>query len=317
MKIPVLIVSYKRYANVLAILRTLNENDCGRIYLAVDGLKRPDNGERQIFMKDVASLAESLNLEIEVWYRDRNLGAAVSVVNGVDWLFSREQQGLILEDDLLIGTDTLNYFENALTYYEHDINVHLISGSNYWAKRFSSLKNPWSSYPITWGWATWKNRWTSLRRCYFSTDRYSHKGSSLSETFFWRTGVSRCKNGEQDAWDIPLAAFSRGQDGISILPPVNLISNIGVDAHAGNTRENIWPLNHPISRMPDHFRFTSPSNLTSAECLDLPIRKELYQISFRNIATGALRVTLDKVSETRRSKSDQLGTRINSVILPL
>jgi hypothetical protein len=69
--------------------------------------------------------------------------------------------------------------------------------------------------------------------------------------------------------------------------------------------------------MPDHFRFTSPSNLTSAECLDLPIRKELYQISVRNIATGALRVTLDKVSETRRSKSDQLGTRINSVILPL
>ena len=314
MTTPILIIAYRRYGNVLMMMRNLNENNCGKIYLAVDGLEHQDNGERQTFINDVTILSESLSLEVEVWIRERNLGAAVSVVTAIDWLFSKEASGLILEDDLVIGADTLRYFESALRYYEADPKVHLISGSNYWAKRFIGAEHPWSSYPITWGWATWGDRWMELRKCYFSTGAHTHKYSSLSEIMFWRTGIERCKSGKQDAWDIPLAAFSKGKDGISILPPVNLVSNIGVDAHAGNTRENIWPLNQTIESMPEDYEFTPVSNLMPIECLDESIRRELYRISLRNIASGMLRLVLGKISSPPESR--QLGLRINSVVLP-
>lgn len=316
MKTPVLIIAYKRYENVLKMLETLRRNDCGKIYLAVDGLSNQDAGEREIFANEVSVCSKSLNLEIEIWFRKQNLGAAVSVVTAIDWLFSKEKSGLILEDDLVIGEDTLNYFENALSFYEPDPKVHLIAGSNYWADTLIRLEHPWSSYPITWGWATWRNRWALLRKCFFSEEIYNHESSTLSEVMFWRTGVNRCKTGKQDAWDIPLAAFSREKDGISILPPVNLISNIGADAYAGNTRENIWPLNQAIGKMPKNYEFMPTSKLMAFESLDESIRNQLYRISFRNVVSGALRLVLSRISASPESGSIHLGKRINAVVLP-
>lgn len=316
MKTPVLIIAHKRYENVLTMLETLRANDCGKIYLAVDGLRRQDAGEREIFANEVSALSKSLNLEIEIWFRKQNLGAAVSVVTAIDWLFSKEISGLILEDDLIIGDDTLAYFENALSYYESDPKVHLIAGSNYWADTLIGLEQPWSSYPITWGWATWRDRWEKLRQCFFTNVIYNHKNSTRSEVMFWRTGVDRCKTGKQDAWDIPLAAFSRQKDGITILPPVNLISNVGADEHAGNTKENIWPLNQALGKMPKNFKFIPTSKFIASESLDELIRVQLYRISVRNVVSGALRLVLSRVNLTFDSDSMHLGNQIDAVVLP-
>jgi hypothetical protein len=316
MTTPVLIIAYKRYANVLAMLHDLHQTNCGKVYLAVDGLQHQDAGERQSFIDNVARLSENLGLEIEMWVREQNLGPAVSVVTAIDWLFSKESSGVILEDDLVLGGGAFKYFESALSFYESEHRVHLISGSNYWAKRFSSLDHPWSSYPITWGWATWKNRWTELRTCYFSASTFSHHGSSLSESFFWRAGILNCKTGKQDAWDIPLAAFSREKDGITILPPVNLVSNIGFDVFAGNTRVNTWPLNETVGALSENYEFVPALKLDRSACLDESIRKELYRISSRNIASGMLRLVLGNISSLLDSGEKHLGQRISSVILP-
>jgi hypothetical protein len=312
--VPVLIVGYKRYENILKLLTDSHSAGVKRIYLALDGVAHGPDVERESFLAKLDALSQRSGINVTKWIRQNNLGPAVSVITAIDWFFSHEDSGVILEDDLVLGANALLFFEMGLSLYRDNPRVAVIAGSNFWT--LQPGVSEWASFPITWGWATWKDRWFELRNVFFSLGPSSTKVGKLNERFFWWVGLYRCLSGEQDAWDIPFASYFRSLNKVCVFPPVNLISNIGVDVFAGNTHEKKWPLFHPVSDDIQLDESFFSEEFSHEFCLDPLILRQIYGVSNRNIFSGFFFSLTQPISHSRFSGQQSLAFRVKSIDLP-
>lgn len=320
MSTPVLIVSYSRHENVVRLIKNLHLQGVQLVYLAIDGSKNGDSELQTKIENSAKSLADRLGIEIIIWKRDVNLGPAVSVITAIDWFFQNVGAGIILEDDLFLSSDTVQFFEESLKSFQAVEEIFMVAGSNYFADEKSLLDLNSTHYPVIWGWATWADRWRDYRTALNSFHPVRVPGS-ISEQWFWKIGARRCLNGIIDAWDIPLAAYQLSVGKLTILPPVNLISNRGADAFAGNTHVDEWPLNIPLSIL------TSTSNKlelvkTLEDCcesttyVDELFRSKIYKIRTISTLPALLSKFLDLIRYPPASRSKPLLHRLNQVTIP-
>lgn len=102
---------------------------------------------------------------ITIIERDKNEGASKNVRYAIDSTLAKYNQTCVLEEDVLVSKTYLRYMDAALDFYKDDKRVWCINGH----------KNPFlrvpRSYPhevflnprnMSWGFAIWKDRWTSV-----------------------------------------------------------------------------------------------------------------------------------------------------------
>lgn len=320
MSTPVLIVAYSRHENVVRLIKNLHLQGVQLVYLAIDGSKN-GNAELQTKIESSAkSLADKLGIEIVIWKRDVNLGPAVSVITAIDWFFQNVSAGIILEDDLFLSSDTVQFFEESLKSFQAVEEIFMVAGSNFFADEKSLLDLYSTHYPVIWGWATWADRWRDYRTALNSFHPVRVPGS-ISEQWFWEIGARRCLNGIKDAWDIPLAAYQLSVGKLTILPPVNLISNRGADAFAGNTHVDEWPLNSPVNKLNSaSLIFTllanAESSVESINSMDKLFRNRVYKISAVCTLPALLSKFLDLIRYPSASRNKSLLHRLNQVRIP-
>jgi hypothetical protein len=127
--------------------------------------------------------------------------------------------------------------------------VWIISGSNFFPPERSD-RSSLVNFPVTWGWATSRNKWEQMRQELLQPPTFSSL-RILSKRNFWWVGSKRAHNGYVDAWDLPLAWAMQKRSKYSLLPPVNLVSNIGYSDRASNTFGLKFPLNLQVREMPE------------------------------------------------------------------
>jgi hypothetical protein len=276
----VLIIAYRRDQNVIELMETLFLSGVSRIYVAIDGPKDFKNLSSESNLSSKIEIFQNRDfLQIYVWQRELNLGPAVSVVTAIEWFFTHEESGVILEDDLKMTADSIDFFSEALTTFVNQKSIGIISGSNFWGEIGTQDSLPFSNYPLTWGWATWRDRWELLRRPFFCNFTFDLSSLARLERSFWKTGIENCMDRKLDAWDIPFAANFKSLNLKAVIPHRNLVTNVGFDIHAGNTFENVWPLNTPISGS-----FCSDCNLAVSETIDITdkVRRDIYRMTYRS-----------------------------------
>jgi hypothetical protein len=200
-------------------------------------------------------------------YSDENLGCAVRVSSGLDWVFEQTEEAIILEDDCLPSASFFPFCEQLLAHYRHDARIMHISGDNFQrGVRRSPASYYFSRIPHVWGWATWRRAW----RCYdfhmaswpeFEA-RHMIKGifpDAVHQATWvrWLSGLYRSQWGAWDAQWV-YACWSRGA--LSIMPEVNLVSNIGVGCDATHTKTDAWFMNLPRGQIDTitHPRYVLP-----------------------------------------------------------
>ena len=321
MSVPVLIISYSRITNVLKLIDALHHQGVAKIYLAIDGPRENDDFLQSQIEVKARSRSIELNIELNVWRRDSNLGPAVSVITAIDWLFSHEERGVILEDDLVLSSDAIRYFDHSLTVFSDLKSVFLITGSNY-------LENPSLStapllathYPIIWGWATWNDRWQNYRDALNTLNTLSTP-ITPHERWFWKNGLRRCLNGVKDAWDIPLVTYQLSRRYLSVMPQNNLISNCGADEFAGNTLVDVWPLNLPLGRMSRYElsrlqSFDGVFDQQLIEQIDSFFKERIYKISKFKVLPPGISTLLDLIRYPSIKRNQKLLKRITQVNRP-
>jgi len=278
---PCLIVSFTRVEGVRSILASLPLNLVTKVYVAIDGPRSVKDEELQSAIRLLLEDFSAKNgIEVKIWQRQTNLGVAVSIISAIDWLFSIEEFGIIIEDDLLLGPETFEYFASNISHYRESEDVMLISGNQFFTDQISG---EWTHYPLIWGWATWQMKWSELRLGIL-------KGPSLVDFIkispvsgFWLGGALRVLRGSLDTWDIPLANYMYSKKLFCKLPIENRISNIGNDKHATHTIQNVFPLNVPTSTSVfDGSNLGSPSH-SEARKIDLELNKRVFKIKLRHI----------------------------------
>ena len=208
-------------------------------------------------------------------YSDVNLGCGRRPASGISWVFQNVEEAVILEDDCLPHPTFFRFCDELLEHYRDDKRVMTISGNNF---QFGTRRTPesyyFSRYPHTWGWATWRRAWElydfeakvwpQLRATRWLEDLLGDGESAA----YWR-GVFDSLNGSWDVWDYQWIFSCWAQNGLAILPNVNLISNIGWGSDATHTKAldnpsaNLaieamsFPLSHPqymaVNREADKF----------------------------------------------------------------
>jgi hypothetical protein len=247
--IPVLVCAYSRRIEFQNMITSLVDSGCEKIYINIDGSNHYHTQLEQKLMRDFVANIRLGSPAINVIARQskENLGAAVSIINSLDWFFSQEEVGLIFEDDLEFDPSIFQFSDWALNHYANDPEVWIVAGSNFFSEH-PQLQRAMhtTNYPVTWGWGTWRDKWMTMRSSIVNQAPQAKLFNSSHVKAFWSVGAQRAKAGFVDAWDIPLAEAMNRIGSKTVVPPFNLVRNIGFSDLASNTHELRFPLNHSI-----------------------------------------------------------------------
>lgn len=224
-----------------------------RLYVAADGPRPTKVGESDLCAK-TRRIVDHIDwpCEVRTLFRDQNLGCRAAVSDAITWFFDHEEEGIILEDDCLPSPDFFRFCDVALSTWRHELRVMhigghvLIDGPASEDMLFSHL------VPI-WGWATWRRAWQQydsemtrigtlhtlpLRDWYGS--QYRNVVKAIENVCF----------GKVDAWGARWVLTVMANQGLSVLPRVNLISNIGFGSDATHTTVDSHVASLPLGSLP-------------------------------------------------------------------
>lgn len=262
MKSAVLFIIFKRPDTTKRVFERIREAQPPRLYIAADGprMDRPDEVEK---CNAARQIVENVDWPCEVHrlYRDENLGCGKGVSSAITWFFEHEEQGIIIEDDILPHIDFFKYCDEMLDRYKDDDRIHLISGFNFFYHGFEAD----SSYYMTnfgsiWGWASWRRVWNTYQ---FDVNAYPEKElkTKINNRLPWKTaryyyGVyDKMKQYKIDTWDFQFAMNRFYYDRYAITCYTNMVENIGMGGDSTHVTANSdisahkafspFPLMHP------------------------------------------------------------------------
>lgn len=313
-EMPVLILGYMRFEGILRNLVSCKSAGISKVYLAVDG---PKNIESQEIQKRelgrIQNFAETQGIKLFLRHRHSNAGLAVAVIEGISWFFENEEFGVILEDDLVVSEEFFNFATHALHLFEDSDSVALVSGNNFQVQT-SSRQVSAAHYPLIWGWATRRTVWidfmNSLEKPIFN---YINWKLPLSVNAFWWTAAMQSRKGLVDSWAMSFSHYIRMRELICLLPPVNLISNNGIDAEAIHSNSSDCFVNFPISPLGSEFDWNLPAS-TLISATDQHLEDFVFGISRKSLLSPLkliLRIAFAKLFRQKRSLVEKLKTSRN------
>lgn len=232
MKSPVLFIIFKREDTTKRVFERIREARPPRLYIAADG---PRKGRQDEIEKCTATrkIVEHIDWPCEVsrLYRKENLGCGKGVSDAISWFFEHEEQGIIIEDDILPHIDFFRYCDEMLDRYRDDFRIQLISG---WNRFYDGYKTDASYYMSNtmhiWGWASWRRVWETY---IFDTEKLPYElfRNNISKRVLYPESYldtfKKMQDHAIDTWDYQLYYNQIIYGRYSIIPYVNMIENIG------------------------------------------------------------------------------------------
>jgi hypothetical protein len=251
------------------VLEVIRQAKPQEIFLVADGPRPNHPGESALCQEVRETLEEGINWPCAVRrdFSEKNLGCAERISSGLRWVFDQVDRAIILEDDCLPDPTFFTFSQELLARYEDDPKIGMIAGTNY--RSTGSLRSEsyfFSRHGSIWGWATWRRAFAGYeatmadwRNSVKPGDLGSHWGDWRSRLLH-RTMFDLCREGAVKTWDIPWVFHLARNRMLSIVPRVNLVTNIGVSGTRGRggdrnnnlpTQPMTFPLNHPEEASPE------------------------------------------------------------------
>jgi hypothetical protein len=294
---PVVLIVFNRPRLTRAVLEAVSLVRPTSLFVIADGARNGKAGEEEL-CREVRSICGQVDWPCEVHtnFADTNLGCRDRVVSGLDWVFSLVEEAIVLEDDCLPDPSFFPYCRELLDRYRGDPRISMIAGTNMVEK---DLKTDYSYFfcqlGYIWGWATWRSAWQRYDRSLARWPEIKQSGL-LDEIFanpeavaYWSRTFDQMHTGTGvNTWDFQWIYTTLINNALSIVPSVNLISNIGFGPDATHTstpsavqwfrksRRMEFPLKHPPALIP----------LRAMDCV---MQETLFQPAFRRRVVSKLR----------------------------
>jgi hypothetical protein len=235
-----------------------------RLLVFADGPRSSDEVDA---CAQVRAVVENVDWDCDVTYdfSEANLGARRRCASGVDWIFSQVDEAMIFEDDCVPDPTFFPFCQAMLEHYRDDPRVMMVTGSNY-LEHWKEVRQSYhfSHFGSPWGWATWKRAWRfyDVTMSAWGDEQVKARIRDLiadEEIFaFQARRFDRLygEPGDRHSWDLPWSFARLMQGGLTVVPAVNLISNLG------NRDGRGVPPGHPLANlrtapMPFPLRFES------------------------------------------------------------
>ncbi|MEW6303179.1 MAG: glycosyltransferase family 2 protein [Verrucomicrobiota bacterium] len=255
MKTPVVLILFNRPQTTARVFEAVRRAKPEKLFLVADG---PRNADEVAKCAAARAVTESIDWPCEVKreFSEVNLGCGTRPATGLTWVFSHVEEAIILEDDCIPSESFFRFCETLLAHYRREERVMHISGNNFQhGRRKQSYSYYFSKYSHNWGWATWKRAWKhfdfELKRWpeFKESEQFKRYCGSKLEQEFWRQTFERVHGGARDIWDYQWQHACWCNGGYSVLPSVNLVSNIGHGADATHTVKRTDALEIPAMEL--------------------------------------------------------------------
>lgn len=240
----VLFLVFNRIAPTKKVFEAIRKAKPPRLYIAADGARASKQGEEEKVKEVREFILANIDWEckVETLFREKNLGCKLAVSGAITWFFENEEMGIILEDDCLPSQSFFWYCQELLIKYKNVRNIGLISGNNFQDGHLRGNADYFfSSMHHIWGWATWHDRWNDYDHSLinFENDLFIDEISENKKfRVFWKKIFRAMKNQEIDTWDYQWIFLLWKRKQLSVMPNLNLITNIGFGTDATHTIGN-------------------------------------------------------------------------------
>lgn len=277
-KTPLLIIVFNRPELTKKLIESLEAVKPKNIFVVADGAREGNKNDKAL-CREVRELFDNLNWSCNVTrkFRNKNLGCAKSVSQGITWFFERNEMGIILEDDCIADPSFFTFSETLLHHYKYHEDIFHISGNNFqFGKTRGKADYYFSVFNHIWGWATWKRAWDKFEFDIEMNNVYEMRSFIDSEPIFqyFSRQFEAAINGKIDSWGFRWTFACWKNKGLSILPNKNLVTNIGFGPNATHTHQ----INSLQNNLPIHSMNTA---LTHPKIIKADKKADLY--SFRKI----------------------------------
>ena len=245
MNTPLLLIAWRRPHTLRQVIDAIRPVAPTRLFIACDGPnpERPGEAEKVVATRAVIEREIDWPCQIERLYSDTNQGCRLGVSRAITWFFDQVEEGIILEDDCVPHHDFFHYCTNLLERYRHDTRVWCISGNNFQNGQWRGDGSYYfSHYNHCWGWASWRRCWQHYDAdlCQWPALRDSGLLGSIFEDplerNYWSGIWQRLLDtGEPDTWDYQWTFTCLADGGLTALPNLNLVSNVGFGEDAAHT----------------------------------------------------------------------------------
>lgn len=245
MNSPILFLVFNRIEETMQSFDAIRKARPKKLYVAADGPRKHMLGESNL-CDSVRQIATNVDWDCELFtlFRDDNLGCRKAIVGAINWFFDNEEQGIILEDDVIPIQEFFTFCDDLLNRYRYNKNIIAVNGFNQFGQEVMSNSYFFSRGFYPWGWATWKSRWSNYKDQNINLSRLND--TDIRETYDKATiegvkfNLNIINKGILDTWDYQMLFLIMDQKGFVITPFANLTTNIGVNGAHSINNQNIF-----------------------------------------------------------------------------
>ncbi len=239
MKAPLLFITFNRPDTTEQVFEKIKLAEPRKLIIASDGPREHVEGEaakvaacREIFKH------KNITWECEVTrlYSESNQGCAKGVSQAITKAFELEESLIILEDDIVPHPTFFTFCARMLDRYKHDERVMHVAGTR-WNPEYNmgDADHFFSNIGHIWGWATWKRAWDKYD---YNLDKLSSlkQNKTIKKLYdsnkisnFWLSNFNEVAGPNKKTWDYQWQFSLFYNQGLAVVPMVNLTSNIGTD----------------------------------------------------------------------------------------
>ena len=271
---PILFLVFNRPDTTQQVFNKIKEIKPRYLFVAADGPRsgKPGEDEKCLETRNIIKQID-WDCELKTLFRENNLGCGVAVSDAITWFFNNVEEGIILEDDCLPSQSFFEFCQIMLKYYRQDNRIWHIAGYNSQdgkmrgdADYFFSQETP------IWGWATWRRVWEHYKlnldtlKDLEKSNLKSHIKKSFQHSITAMFDFRKVFDGKINTWDYQYSFYQLVNNGLSIIPNINLVKNIGFNISATHTsmrkasiannqalEHDFEKIKHPLFIIPDKY----------------------------------------------------------------
>ena len=246
---PILLIGFNRPERLARLIDSLRPLAPPILRIAIDGPRFTVESDKDLVRK-TADVAYQVDWEadLSVHLHPNNLGITEAIPWAVSWVLEQFDRVIVIEDDVTVGHQFLEFASAALTYWEDDSSTFAISGYNMVPQ--SNISTPhlaarYSKLPHSYAWATWRRAWvlfdSQMRWAQNQNLRsLQRKTGSLIRAIRWQQLFRHVRHNRVTTWDYQWVQSIWAHDGRVVVPNHNLIEYHGQTDGTHTERSRSW-----------------------------------------------------------------------------
>ena len=248
-KAPILFCIFKKTETTKKVFSAIRKSKPKKLYVSSDCWREGVAGEKENVEYLRKYVLENIDWDCEVYtkFNDKNHGSGKAMEASIDWFFSNEEMGIILEDDTLAAPDFFRFCAEMLQRYKDEESVYFINGTNEGAVKnasgetyyFKKIYHFPEDVTQLWGWATWRRAWEKHDKKVLQIEEYKRRFMNVQESDDYDKYLKDIRlrvftnqtdlilKGANNVWDFKFKFSVLVNDGLCLVPDCNLVTNIG------------------------------------------------------------------------------------------